>query len=193
MAIEVNLILSEEEKKLLAGIIGCRKSNLDTNLQPYARSALEEYVRMIIGQKVFTRGSDIKEYRLFLLIKEAFNNKIPDDQKIADLFQTTPTESRSLIRSVMSKYQYELKQAITQTLKMIIKNVKKDEIGDNDYEYTITIDSASKIEELNRILSAIDGTLPQVMKKRGSVTTYTLQRSSYVKLCGYFHLTPMSE
>lgn len=69
---------------------------------------------MFIGQRVFTRGRDIQEYRLFLLIRGPFGNTIPDDQMVCDLFQTT-TQSRALVRSVMSKYQYELSQAIILT------------------------------------------------------------------------------
>lgn len=186
----LNLDLTTEEEELLADILSCAKEKLAEKLQPIAKAAIEEYIRMILGQKVFTRGQDIREYRLFLLIKELFQGKIPDDQKISDLFQTTPNESRSLIRSVLSKYQYELKHSITQTLEDIIKNVNKDsETGD----LIITVNSISKIEELNRILLSIDGTLPQISKKPKSVSTYLLKRSSYMRLCEHFHIQPLPE
>jgi len=136
---------------------------------------------MILGQKVFTRIQDIKGYRLYLLIKEVFNNRIPDDQKITDLFQTTPSESKSLVRSITSKYQYELKQAIKSTLSDIIRHAVQDHDDENDY--LVTVNSTTKIEELNSIIASIDGTLPQISKKRGSVSSYVIKASSYSKLC----------
>jgi hypothetical protein len=138
---------------------------------------------MILGQKVYTRINDIKEYRLYLIIKEVFDNKIPDDQKISDLFQTTPTESRALARSIASKYQYELREAINKTLKSIIEKTTKE----ND-KWVFTVNSATKVEELNRILMSIDGTLPQVKKRRGTVSQYEMENSSYQKLKEYFKL-----
>ena len=111
MAITVDLPLNAEEKAQLAGILRCDPDALDAVLAPYAAAALEEYARMFIGQRVFTRGSDIHEYRLFLLIKQPLEGRIPDEQQVSDLFQTTATQSRSLIRSVLAKYQYELQEA----------------------------------------------------------------------------------
>jgi hypothetical protein len=81
---------------------------------------------MFLGQKVFRRGSDILEYRLFLLIEKALEGQIPDEQVVSNLFQTTPTESRSLIRSVMSKYQYQLRGAIEYSIRAILENASKD-------------------------------------------------------------------
>jgi len=37
---------------------------------------------MFIGQQVFTRGADIREYRLFLLIEQPFDAHIPDEQRV---------------------------------------------------------------------------------------------------------------
>ena len=82
MAITVDLPLNAEEKAQLAGILRCDPDALDAVLAPYAAAALEEYARMFIGQRVFTRGSDIHEYRLFLLIKQPLEGRIPDEQQV---------------------------------------------------------------------------------------------------------------
>jgi hypothetical protein len=114
--------LSDEEKTQLAGILRCQVGELDAVLASYATAALEEYTRMFIGQRAFTRGADIQEHRLFLLIKEPFENQIPDEQRVSNLFQTTATQSRSLIQSVMSKYQYELQDAINSSLTSTVQD-----------------------------------------------------------------------
>jgi len=176
MAISFDLELETEEKKLLCNIIGCEEAELNNSLSLYGKSAIEEYIRMFLGQKVFTRGSDIKEYRLFLLIKSVFKDEIPDEQKVCDLFQMTTSESKSLIKAVMSKYQYELKDAISKTLLDRIISAIYDEV--EDY-YTVDIRNENLVSELNRILGSVDGSLPPIVKKRGTVTTHIIRPSAY--------------
>lgn len=179
MAIQFDFDLAEHERKLLGNIMGCSEAEFEVSLARFGKAAIEEYVRMFLGQRVFTRGSDIKEYRLLLLIKTVFNNEIPDEQKVCDLFQMTTTESRSLIRSVMSKYQYELKDAITKTLVDKVINANYDE---EEYNYTIDIKTENIVSELNRILGTVDGSLPPITKKKGTVSTYSIKGSALIKL-----------
>jgi hypothetical protein len=177
MAISLDLgFLTADEQKQLA-LIMRNPQDLDAALQPFAQAAFEEYVRMMIGQRVFTRGSDIREYRLFLLIKHAFGHEFPDEQRVCDLFQTTASESRSLLRSVLSKYQYDLQGQVLETLKEIVKGAKK-ENGD----HKIVINSRSIVEALNRMLAAEDGSLPPIEKKPSTVSTYLVKPSSYNRL-----------
>ena len=183
MPIAATLNLNTDEKRQLADIIGCQRGQLNAALRPFATAALEELVRMFLGQSVFTRGSDMREYRLFLLIRHAFGNRVPSEQKVCDLFQTTSSESRSLIRSVVSKYQYQLGDAIEASLYDAVAAAVRD---DQEDEYRVTVHNASIIEELNRRLAAIDGTLPPVAKKRGAVSTYVLKPSSHARLCDFF-------
>ncbi|HEY8788095.1 MAG TPA: hypothetical protein VIM10_03025 [Actinopolymorphaceae bacterium] len=94
---------SPPERKQLAATLGCDAKDLTKTLKAYGEAASEEYVRMILGQKVFTRGTDIREYRLSLLITHVFGGRLPSEQLISALFQTTATQSRALLRAVMSK------------------------------------------------------------------------------------------
>lgn len=177
--------ISEQDQEELAQILGCDRANLEEELQKYASAAIQEYVSMFLGQKVFKRGTDILEYRLFLLIEEAFENKVPDEQDVCKLFQSTSTEARSLIRSVISKYQYQLKTALDRTIKAILNNATRE----NEHNpYTVTINSQNVVEELNRQLASIDGSLTPVTKKRGSVSIYEIKPSSYARLCEKFEV-----
>jgi hypothetical protein len=179
MEITVTLRLTADEKRQLAAILGCQVSELSSALDGYCSAAAEEYVRMFLGQKVFTRGSDIREYRLLLLIQHALDGHIPKEQQISDLFQTTVTQSRSLTRSVMSKFQYELSAAINQTLEAVLEDASLEEEND---QYVITVDNENLVDAMNRRLQAIDGTLPSVSKRRGTVSTYNVPRSSFNRL-----------
>jgi hypothetical protein len=180
MQVTVDVPLTLEETNQLAGILKTTAQNLEATFIPYCAAAVEEQVRMILGQKVFTRGSDVREYRLLLLIQHAFDGRIPDEQTVSDLFQTTVTQSRSLIRSVMSKFQYDLSGAIEETLRYYVSSAVRDELGP---DFCIVLNSESIVEAINRRLAAIDGALPQLAKKRGTVANYTIRPSSLNRLC----------
>ena len=148
--------LTNEERSELAKILECKSNELAKTLAPYAAAATKEIVSMILGQKVFTRGSDLLEYRLLLLIQHAFSGRIPDEQKVCNLFQTTTSGSRSLIRAVMSKYQYQLKLPIEETLKLLINSAK---VVKGNSSLTIAVHSLNLVDELNRKLTEIDSAL----------------------------------
>lgn len=186
MKIEFEVSLSNEEKALLKTILDCENpDSLNQKLNKIGRSSFEENRRMIIGQKVFTRGRDMLEYRLFNLIKFFFDGKIPEEQKICDFFQLTATESRAYIRSVMSKYQYELKETIRESLKEQVEKIKKD---DNSETYRLSIHNQYFRDELNRILGSIDTSLPIIKIEPGTISTFLIQPSSYIALCKHFNL-----
>jgi hypothetical protein len=185
MEVTADLELSPEEQNQLALILGCEVADLALMLGPYASAALKEHVSMFLGQSVFTRGSDLLEYRLLLLIQYALNGRIPDEQAVCNLFQVTSSGSRSLIRAVMSKYQYQLRTAIEDTVKRLIESAKLDT---TDLSVTVAVHNLNLVDELNRALAELDTNLPPVQKKRGSVSTFELQRSSYEKLCTKFDL-----
>ena len=177
--------ISDNERELLMSILQCNDNQLNSRLNEIAASSFEEFKNMILGQKVFTRGRDILEYRLFIFIKHYFKGRIPDEQKICNLFQITATESRSLIKSIMSKYQYELRETITNSVKDEVQKITKDEHKD---EYKISIQNQFFKDELNRILGSIDTSLPIIEKDKGTISTYVIKPSSYEKLCEYFEI-----
>jgi len=179
MNIACSINLSENEIAQLAGILRCEIEVLGEEISNCGNAAIEEYVRLFLGQKVFTRGSDFREYRLFLLIQHAFNNELPNEQEVCDRFQCTVTQARSLIRSVMSKYQYELDSAIMRSQIRVLNNSV--ESADSE-EYLITVDNENIIDALNRVLASIDGTLPPISSKRNTVSTYRIKPSSYERL-----------
>jgi len=185
--IKIQITLTDDEHAELAKILDCTQNQLAKTIAPFATAALREVVSMILGQKVFTRGSDMLEYRLLLFIAHAFNGRLPHEQKVCNLFQTTTSGSRSLIRAVMSKYQYQLKAAIEDTLKDLIGSAELQ--GEDSSSLTIAVHSLNLVDELNRELADIDPSLPPIEKKRASVSTYELQPSSYGKLCERLGLT----
>jgi hypothetical protein len=189
LTIQAAIELSPTEAQELSSILECSEDRLEEYLQPFASAALAEVVPMFLGQKVFTRGSDLLEHRLLVLILTAFDGRIPDEQKVSKLFQTTASASRSLIRAVMSKYQYQLRGAIDNSLRALIESATGEAAGGA----TIAVHSANLVDQLNLELSMMDPTLPPVQKRRASVSTYEIQPSSLRRLRERFGQPPDHE
>lgn len=187
MQITSNINLTPAEEAEIATILECAASDLNSKLNTYFSASIKEYLSMIRGQKVFTRGSDMREYRLLLLIENAFDGVIPDEKTVSNLFQTTLNESRGLIRAVMSKYQYQLRTFIETTLCAALKLATRQNASG---EYSVVINSQNVVSELNKILADIDGGLTPIAKRKGSVSTYEIAASSYNKLCSRFKISP---
>lgn len=167
--------LSDSERSQLAMILEVEPDEVDKALTRYGAAATEEYVRMMLGQRVFTRGQDVREYRLLLLIKHVFAPTLPSEQQVSRLFQTTATQSRALLRAVMSKYQYELREVIRATLAGVLARAF---FRDEDEVWEFTADTET-VAALNRELMAVDGTLPEVTHAIGTVGMYEIHPSAY--------------
>ncbi len=187
MQITTTLNLNSAEQAEIAGILGCTISDLNSRLNDCLGASINEYLAMFRGQKVFKRGSDMLEYRLLLLIETAFNGVIPDERTVSSLFQTTLTESRSLIRSVISKYQYQLRNHVVRTLSATLSAASRTDATQN---YAVVINNQNIVYELNKSLADIDGNLSSVAKKKGSVSTFEIAPSSYNHLCNKFNVRP---
>ena len=62
-----------------SGILKAKPNDIEAKFAPYAEAAVQEYVRMFLGQKVFTVARH-EGYRLFLLIRIRANGSLPDEQ-----------------------------------------------------------------------------------------------------------------
>ncbi|WP_131248526.1 hypothetical protein [Brevibacterium casei] len=171
--------LTQSERRQLAATLNCADGQLDDHLQSFSDAATEEYVRMILGQRIFTRGQDILEYRLFLLVRHVFDGTLPTTSQISAYFQTTAAQSRALLRAVLSKYQYELQEAVKKTVKRQLSEATDDPNSDS---MIITVNSENVVEELNRQLADIDGNLPQITKVRGTISSYSIKPSAFEEL-----------
>lgn len=184
--IDLKNIATKEDILALKKILEVENTlEMEEKMKKIIHTSLKEYLNMFLGKNVFTRGADIKEYRLLLLIQYYFDNKIPDDLQVCNLFQVKQTEARSLIGAVMSKYQYDLTDCISNTLKSIVQSVTKNVEEDH---FEVNINTSNKKEELNKILGTLDGSLPPIVKKRDTGTVHIIKNSSYEKLCEHFNI-----
>lgn len=173
MAVSTTLKLGTPERARLREILRCTDAELESKLEPYAAAALEEYVQMFIGARVFTRGSDMREFRLLLLMQHVWK-RVPEDHEVSALFQTSASQSRALIRAVLSKFRYDLASTLEGSLRAILKSAKRL----NDAELQVVIRSASLVDALNERIESIDATLPKLVTGEG-VASYRMKQSAY--------------
>jgi hypothetical protein len=164
------------ERTQLASVLECTLDQLDERLVSFASAAQEEYVRMMLGQNVYSRGQDIKVYRLSLLIKHAFGGRLPTEGQISALFQTTTTESRGLLRAVRAKFQYELRTATHDTMKAVFDRATRDDDADT---WSLVCDSENVIEALNDVIARRNGSLPKIRKSPGTAGEYEISASTH--------------
>jgi hypothetical protein len=176
--------LDASERRRLAAILQCKESEVEKRLAPYAAAALEEYVRMFIGERVYTRGSDIREYRLFLLMANVWQ-RVPEDHEVSALFQTTAGQSRALIRAVLSKFRYDLAATLEGSLKTTLAAARRL----SDSELQLLVRSANLVDALNERIEGIDASLPRLTPGEG-VASYRIKQSAYEQLCRVLGVQP---
>ena len=189
---EIYDFISDEQRKVLGSVLDSKAD--DETVKRILQAAFTEYIQMMLGEKVFTRGSDIREYRLLLLIKTLYRGNIPSEQQVSDLFQTTTSESKSLLRAVFAKYKNELKEILNSTMILYLENVDKItsfEMRESKYIY-ITDLAREVSEEMNRILSKQAGDIELLIKKRNTANTYFMPYTSYNKLCDHLNIDAKS-
>lgn len=143
---------------------------------------------MYLGRRAYSRGSDILEHRLALLTLHAFGGHIPTEEKVARLFQSTVSQGRSLIRSSLSKYRYQLEGATTASARSALEAASW--VAEAN-AYRVEIDSTNLVELMNRRLATIDATQRTISRTRGSIATHDIAPGSYDPLCPSFGARPV--
>lgn len=178
--IAFDMNLSQEDDDLLADLLGDRP-DLDTVLSQHARAALGEYVEVYLGRRSSSRGTDIQELRLALLVEHAFGGQIPDEATVGALLKTPPSGSRTLIRNTLSRYRHPLDAAMTGSAKAVLETV----VWARDVVHTHRA-SANVVELLNQRLLALDPTQKPIGRVSGSAGTWFIDEDVYSELCKAF-------
>jgi hypothetical protein len=169
--------LSAEERRQLAHALGCAVGELDGRLKSVSEAATREYVAMFLGQEGFSRVDDFLVWRLYLLIDTVFAHRLPSAATVSALFQTTASRSRTLLRSVMSKYQYQLQAAITGSLQQLLED--SEAASDETAARVIVPGSDTLIDALNDRIAVRGGDYPAIVKVHGHVNQYRVEKSSF--------------
>jgi hypothetical protein len=174
MRFEFDISIPSEEEALLREALGLDAAqDLQATLNGHFTAACHEYLAQYCGQRVFRRGSDFLEYRLALLVRHAFQARLPDEEQVARLFQLTLSESRSLLRSLLAKYKGMVWSGLTRSLKDLLEPVTLAHRRD-DGSFRLRITSTAAVMAMNQQLATADGQIPPVRKLPGSLNLYVV-------------------
>lgn len=141
---------------------------------------------MFLGMGMPSRADEIRQYRLFFLIKYYFKDHLPSEAEVSSMFQLTQSRSKNLIRAVMTRFRYDLEDVIENTLKNAIENASWD---DDHGKYAMVIQSNIILEELNRLISLVAPKYENVTKVPKSSRKYFVSEDSLRELCKKFGMT----
>lgn len=179
--IELNDIFTVEEEKKLKKIFGLEEAtDISETMVKVTKSALNEYKQMLLGMGLPTRADEILQYRLYYLIKHYFKETIPTESQVSSMFQLTPQRSRSLIRSVTTRFKYDLEKELDTTLKKTISSAEWD---DQENEFHIVIRSTNIVEQLNRKITSLAPDVDLIRKVKFQAGTYRISDDSFTILC----------
>lgn len=170
-----NDLLDEQEIQKLMTLFNCQShEEFNLALKNVTLAALTEYKEMLLGKGLPTRADEIKQHRLFHLVKHYFRGVMPTEAEVSSMFQLTETESRALIRNVRTRFRYQLEAEILNTLQQTVISAEL-----NEDKYHVVIQSDNVLEELNRVVSTNAPQLDPVTKVRGSARKYQISEDTY--------------
>lgn len=174
LQLTTNFLSEEEIQKLKILFKSNSEEEFNFALKNIALAALTEYKEMLLGKGLPTRADEIKQHRLFHLIKHYFQGIIPTEADVSSMFQLTESESRSLIRNVRTRFRYQLENEIINTLQQTITSAQQN--GDS---YDVVIQSDNVVEELNRLISTNAPQLDPITRDRKSARKYIISEDTY--------------
>lgn len=187
MQISFEIDLPVADSTALVAALGCQPAELQKVLARHGLAALHEYVECYLGRRASTRGADILEHRLALLTRHAFENKIPDDATVSQLFQTTLTASRALIRNALAKFRLQLGEASAVSAKAVLETATWP--GGQGADYHARNPGRNVVDLLNQRLLEEDPSMKQISRLPDSAGVYGINKFSYDKLCSSFGAT----
>lgn len=177
--------VGETERAVLVDVLRCcTDDEVNDAVCRIAKAALTEYMEMILGKQLPTRANEIHERRLYHLLKNYFNGRIPTEAEIASLFQMVQSSSRTLLRNVRTKYKFDLEQELSSTAISILTAAKQARDG-----YRVVIQSENILEELQQIVSIKAPHLDQISKVRSSVGVYSIPEDTLEVLCNHYGIS----
>jgi hypothetical protein len=169
----------DERDKLKSLLRVPDEANFTAALNRVILAALDEYRQMFLGMGLPSRANEIREYRLYYLIKSYFQQRIPDELEVASMFQLPISRSKNLILNVLARFRYDLEEEILSTLRSIIEEAEGiDEVR----EYRVYISSSNMVDELNRIIARSGRRYRQLTKVRNEHNLYAVAPDSYEHL-----------
>jgi hypothetical protein len=182
ISIDLTQLINNEEKEALKKVLETNdETNLIEKLQKIGIAAMSEYLEMILGKQIPGKANEIKERRLYHLLKYYFENEIPNESLISSLFQLTEKGSCTLLRNVRTKFKYELETPLNNTIINLLITAEK-----KNGNYRVVIKSENILELLKHVVSNRAPRLEQISKVKNSAGVYNIPEDTFEELCSHY-------
>ncbi len=170
--------LNDVEKEIIRKSLGIETdAQFRESVSRLCKTALLEYKSMLTEKGMPNRISDVKEDRLFLLIKYFFINRMPSETEVSSFFHLTIPQSKTLIRNMKSRYSTKLSQDIIRTtLKDAVRNAG---MNPDTNKLEFVLDSDVFLEDLNQIISKKGPKLSPIKRKANSSAQCEISEDTY--------------
>jgi len=140
--------LTLAQQKTIQDALGIAdKKDLGGALEKIGKAAFLEYCKMIVENGTPSKIDDIREARLFLLIQHYFENRLPNENEVEQIFHLS-NKSKGLLKGTISHY----KTRLTKFNSFLLTYLSKATQNDNTTYYEFECKSITIIEELNSIV-----------------------------------------
>jgi len=148
-------------------------------MQKLCKAAIMEYIGMFVEKGMPSRADEVRQNRLYFLIRHYYESRIPPESEIFLVFQLTPSQSRTLLRNTRSRYRTRIGPQVEASARAVVAGAQK---NNDTARWKMVIDSEVLLEELNLVIARRGPTLKTVHLKGGSAGQYEAEEDTYLLL-----------
>ncbi len=179
---EVRIVVSEEEfppaqQQIVREALGIASGQgIQAYVTKLSKAALLEYLNMFVEKGMPSRADEVRQNRLYFLIKHYYQDHLPSESEISLVFQLTESQSRGLLRNTRSRYRPRISSQVHSSAKSVVQKAK---LNEDSEKWEMLIGSEVILEELNVIISRKGPTLKPVQLKRNCSGLYEAEEDTY--------------
>lgn len=171
--------LPEEDKVRLRQLLGLDPTTGDDAmadaLLPFAKASLAEYVDQFTGRHLPSRIRDLLQLRLLHIARYAFAGRLPDPDTVAELFQQSSAEARTLVRNTATRYRYELSKDMNEAVWAVLTTRGQPAGRDN---WNVEIRDLALLEHMNEAVRRGPGNPVGIQRSKEEMHVYTLDKGT---------------
>jgi hypothetical protein len=166
LTMRIDVPLSDDERRRLAQALGTQR-DVDRVAAMVAKAGARELLAQATGAAVFSSITDLKHYRIYMLLHQGLTLD-EAERVVAALFKVTGTAARRLVGNAIARYSVELRDALERALVELLEAATWNPEVDR---WEVRIPSAFVRERVRDVLSQLP--LPDpVPAQRGPLWRY---------------------
>lgn len=148
-----------------------------------ADAALEEWAMLEETKFAVSAISQVRQIKLFCIIKNILDGIIPSEYDVALIFHCTERQAKTIMESTLSTYSDELKKSLYESIKNYFQDSKLKKISKDENDLYVDIDSTYFVKKINEELRLNKPDLPLIKKLNDSTSFYKVS----AKVVDYFN------